>query len=234
MNTDTIINILRAFEHEYNANHYKDGGGEFIHQLSSKLSVTVEDDKESILKFFLNEVEFNNNNYRSVALKTIVEINAIELAPKLEELYKKWHLSKDDHWNYTLVEAMLQLKYHSVIYEDFIIYYFQKDPDKGFPLVLYYCDIIPEAGLVILSQTCLSFLQKESASWSLFRSKLTFLISHVLINKTFSFLALIQKISSINKNEGNEFKKCLINELLDYGKRMRCEQMVRKEIEHIQ
>mgnify|MGYP001019023681 FL=1 len=129
---------------------------------------------------------------------------------------------------------MLQLKYHSVIYEDFIIYYFQKDPDKGFPLVLYYCDIVPEEGLVILSQTCLFFLQKESANWNLFKSKLTFLILHVLKNKTFSFLALIQKTSSINKNEGNEFKKCLINELLDYGKRMSCEQMVRKEIEHIQ
>ena len=234
MNTDTIINILRSLECEYDANHYKDGGCEFIHQLSTKLSVTVEDDKESILKFFLNEIEFNNNNYRSIALKTTVEINAIELAPKLEELYKKWHLSKDDHWNYTLIEAMLQLKYRSSIYEDFIIYYSQKDPEKSFPLVLYYCDIAPEEGLVILSQTCLFFLQKESANWSLFKSKLTFLISHVLKNKTFSFLALIQKISSINKNEGNEFKKCLINELLDYGKRMRCEQMVRKEIEHIQ
>ena len=234
MNTDTIINILRSLECEYDANHYKDSGCEFIHQLSSKLSVTVEDDKESILKFFLNEVEFNNNNYHSVALKTIVEINAIKLAPKLEELYKKWHLSKDDHWNYTLIEAMLQLKYRSAIYEDFINYYFQKDPDKGFPLVLYYCDIIPEAGLVILSQTCLFFLQKESDGCSLLRSKLTFLISHVLKNKTFSFLELIQKISSINKNQGNEFKKCLINELFDYGKRMRCEQMVRKEIEHIQ
>ena len=234
MNTDTIINILRAFEHEYNANHYKDGCGEFIHQLSSKLSVTVEDDKESILKFFLNEVEFNNNNYRSVALKTIVEINAIELAPKLEELYKKWHLSKDDHWNYTLIEAMLQLKYRSAIYEYFINYYFQKDPNKGFPLVLYYCDIVTEEGLVILSQTCLFFLQKESATRSLFRSKLTFLISHVLKNKTFSFLELIQKISSINKNQGNEFKKCLINELFDYGKRMRCEHMTRKEIKYLQ
>ena len=64
MNTDTIINIHRSLECEYDANHYKDSVCEFIHQLSTKLSVTVEDDKESILKLFLNEVEFNNNNYR--------------------------------------------------------------------------------------------------------------------------------------------------------------------------
>lgn len=42
------------------------------------------------------------------------------------------------------------------------------------------------------------------------RVNLLSFISHVLKNKTFSFLALIQKTSSINKNEGNEFKQYLI------------------------
>ena len=115
---------------------------------------------------------------------------------------KKWNsllLYSDSSLNTTQFDVKLDYE-AKTDNEDFIIYYFQKDPDKGFPLVLYYCDIIPEAGLVILSQTCLFFLQKESDGCSLLRSKLTFLISHVLKNKTFSFLELIQKISSINKN----------------------------------
>ncbi len=43
-----------------------------------------------------------------------------------------------------------------------------------------------------------------------------------------TLFTLIQEITSMDKNKGNEFKQYLKNELLDYGKRMKCEQTVKK------
>jgi hypothetical protein len=44
-----------------------------------------------------------------------------------------------------------------------------------------------------------------------------------------TLFTLIQEITSMDKNKGNEFKQYLKNELLDYGKRMKCEQTVKKK-----
>ncbi|MCI1682498.1 MAG: hypothetical protein LKI39_08080 [Bacteroides sp.] len=231
MNSETIINVLRALEHEYGAERYKDGGREYIRRLSSKLLETTDEDKECLLKFFLNEIEFNYNNYRSVALLTIVGMKASEVAPALEKLYKKWRLLKDDYWNYTIVETMLLLKYNSSVYQSFFDYYISKDPDRAFPLVIYYCEIAPEQGITLLAQLCLIYVERKNDKDSLLKSKLSFLISYILEYHTFSFSTLVQKIISKNENRGNEFKQALIDELLDYGKRMQCEQQVKSEVE---
>jgi len=233
MNSEIIMDALRSLEREYGAECYQDGGREYIRRLSSKLLGASDEDKECIFKFFLNEIEFNSNDYRSVALLAIVGMKASEVAPSLEKLYKKWRLLKDDYWNYTIVETMLLLKYNSSVYQSFFDYYISKDPDRAFPLVIYYCEIAPEQGITLLAQLCLIYVERKNDKDSLLKSKLSFLISYILEYQTFSFSTLVQKIISKNENRGNEFKQALIDELLDYGKRMKCEQQIRHEVEQL-
>lgn len=219
MDTVDIINVLNRLEKDCGAARYKDGGLEYIRRLALKVLNTVDDEREQVLKFFFDEIEFNLNGYRSVALETLIEMKALALAPSLEEIYNRCYLVRDEHWCYSLIMAMLKLKYHAAdsLYYRFIVGYIDKKPDHSFFILVLYCKVEPDRGLPLLANICLFYLRGGDPEMEdLLRSRMIFLFAHILEESVFSLLDVILQTASIDKDIASKLRQILLEELKNH------------------
>lgn len=108
MNDILIINIIEDYSRRYNNG---DGGREFVLQLSKKLLNTVDEDKKQVFNFFLNEIRYNNNGYREVAIVVIEQMKAKEIALDIERIYNDIASKMDDDWKLSIINSLMILQY---------------------------------------------------------------------------------------------------------------------------
>jgi|GEM_PF-3478390 len=222
---ETIIKVLNQLEKEYSWDKYKDCGREFIYRLAVKLINTEDDDRKCVIEFFLNQIELESSDHRSTALRTIEKMQAIELAPRLEEIYYKWHHIRSFNWNDSLVFLMIMLKYKTSVYASFFTEFKHKEPQSCFYTAVLYSKIEPEKGLELLAE--LLYLEGELQTDDHFLSKLIYLIRN---SAPTLLLTLVSKIAAVDKERGEKLRLIMIAKLKEHSIRMMCEEKFRQVI----
>ncbi|HQN99335.1 MAG TPA: hypothetical protein PKU86_07780 [Bacteroidales bacterium] len=206
-----IIDIINDIEKQYQS--YKDGGLTFIKNLAKKVLNTVDEEKNEILVFFLNELEYNRNGFFSIALNTIVEMKAIELAPNIERIFIKNRNSNDESWGYSIIEALIKLNYTEpkLLYFDFVNNYLKNKPNKSYFLLVQYCNIDSDKGLQLLADYYSKFLLEDLEMKNFLESRIGFLVSHLIKSSDGTLSELVKLVILKNKNAGRHLKKVLLD-----------------------
>ncbi len=206
-----IANIIKNTEkqHEY----YKDGGITFIKHLSQKVLNTVDEDKVQVYNFFIKEIEQNKNGLFSIALQTVIELKLIELAPDIEKIFILNRNLKDDTWQYSIIEALLKLNYTvpKSLYYEFITNYLKNNPNKGYFILVQYCNVDPEKGLPLLADFFTKNLLKNSNMQSFLVSRIGFLVSYFIGNARNYISELNKMVLLKDKDTGKYLKKVLLD-----------------------
>lgn len=198
---------------------------EFIYRLAVKLINTEDDDRKCVIEFFLNQIELESSDHRSTALRTIEKMQAIELAPRLEEIYYKWHHVKSYNWNHGIVHLMIMLKYKTSVYASFFTEFKHKKPHECFFTAVLYSKIEPEKGVELLAE--LLYLEGELQTDDYFLARLGYLIRN---SAPTLLLTLVSKIAAVDKERGEKLRLIMIAKLKEYGVRMMREEKFRQVI----
>ncbi len=208
MKNREIIKSIEALVTEYKS--YKDGGNALIKKLAYMVENTTYDEKIKFYDFFLLEIQFNDNNLWSLCLETLVEMNMVSLASKLENIYIVEQQTKDDIWKFELINSMLKLQYKSNIYTNYIKKLIIEKPGNGYFLLIYYSSIYPDIALDILSDFYAKYLDNDKKIQIFVKSHLNFLFEYILKNSINFVPKLIQNTSRKNKKAGLFLKKIFV------------------------
>ena len=96
LSNQAIRTTIKDIEREYK--DYKDGGREFITQLSNKLNRVSKEEKKIVFEFFLREIRASEDHMVFVATATFRFMNAIEVCDKLKEIYLACWKNKSIDW----------------------------------------------------------------------------------------------------------------------------------------
>lgn len=208
-----IINIIKGIEEQYKS--YKDGGLSFIKHLANKVLNTVDEDKNEVIKFFLDEIKSNENGFGGIALLTIVEMKASEFAPYIERIYNEIATQKDENWKQSIIEALMKLRYveSKVLYHEYVTSFLNRQPDNAFFLLVQYCNVDPDSALPLLSEFYVKNLLKNAEMQGFLESRIGFLISYFIQNPVDYLPELIKQASAKNRDVGLRLKGLLINYL---------------------
>lgn len=230
MTTKQIIEVINSFDKEYQG--YKDGGREFIKQLAKKLLNTVDEDRLEVIAFFLNEIRTNENNFGQVALVTIVEMNASELGADIEAIYNEMWPSKDERWRYSIIEALMRLRYTppKLLYKDFVNAYLKDHHDKSFFLLVQYCNVDPEEALPLLSEYYVTDLSEVKNKDYI----IGYICSYFLKNPLNYFPDFVRLITKINKDAGFHLKSLLLKYLNSERPKRFSKTLINDRIESLQ
>lgn len=211
MNELDIVAIIKDIEKQHKA--YKDGGMTFIKHLAQKVLNTVDEDKVQIFDFLVKEIEQNKHGLFSIALQTIIELKSLELAPAIEKIFIQNRNSKDEVWKYSLIEALLKLNYAAPtsLYYDFITNYLKNNPNKGYFILVQYCNVDPEKGLPLLSDFYSKFFLENSEMKSFLESRIGFLVNYFIQNPEDYLYELNKLVLLKNKDAGRHLKKALLD-----------------------
>lgn len=112
----TDAEIIKAIENINKDSFDKDGGRTFIGNLAKKLMKTIDEDKKDVFDLFLREIRNNDKSYlKSVALETFKEMNAIDVAPAIESIYREKSSERSEEWENSIIETLLLLRYDKPI-----------------------------------------------------------------------------------------------------------------------
>lgn len=208
-----IINIIKDIEEQYKS--YKDGGLSFIKHLANKVLNTVDEDKNEVIKFFLDEIKNNDNGLGEIALLTIVEMRATEFAPYIEKIYDEIATQKDENWKQSIIEALMKLRYveAKVLYHEYVTSFLNRQPDNAFFLLVQYCNVDHDSALPLLSEFYVENLLKNDEMQGFLESRIGFLVSYFIQNQVDYLPELIKQISSKNRDVGLHLKELILDYL---------------------
>ncbi len=211
MKNREIVESIEALAIEYK--DYKDGGNALIKKLAFMIESTTDDEKTKLFDFFLSEIQYNDNKLWSLCLETLVEMNMVSLAAKLENIYIVEQRTKDDIWKFELINSMLKLQYKSNIYTNYIKTLIIEKPGNGYFLLIYYSSINPDIALNILSDFYAKYLDSDKKIQVFVKSRLNFLFEYILKNSIHFVPKLVQVTSKKNKKAGLFLKKIFVEYL---------------------
>jgi len=213
MKKSDIVNTIKDIENQFES--YKDGGRAFIDYLAKRILNTVDEEKNEVFKFFLNEIKTNENGFCEIALLTIDEMGALELAPGIESIYNEMKHIKDDRWKHSVVETLMKLRYSKpkLLYAEYVSSYIKKQPDGAFFLLVQYCNVDPEKALPLLSEFYVEYLFKNTEMQGFLESRIGFLVSYFLKNLNDYLPDLVKQTLAKNKKVGLHLKSLIVNHL---------------------
>jgi hypothetical protein len=211
MKEASIIKIINDIEQQFKT--YKDGGSTFIKYLTSKVFNSIDEDKNEVIKFFLNEIKTNINGFGEISLQTIVEMRALEIAPEIERIFEEEKTLKDGHWKHSVIVALMRLRYTvpKTLYSDYVSSYLRKDPDNAFFLLVQYCNVDPEEALPLLSGLYAKALVGNNEMRNFLVSRIGFLFSYFMDNPNDYLPDLILQTANKNREAGLYLKNLLLN-----------------------
>lgn len=214
-----IISVIDTLDKE--CEKYKDGGMTFISELAKKLDNTIDKEKEEVFQFFLREIESREHgNYWTTALYTIKEMQAIELAPSIENIYRHNQDCEDDDWKYNVIDTLMFMEYDKPkdIYEDFINYCIEINHKGLYYLLVQYCNIDFDYAIPLLSSFCADYYygyDVSSCDTNGYPHGIVFLVNFFFRkNEINRFRILIELIAQENKKTAI-IMKTLIEKLLN-------------------
>ena len=156
----TIIEVIKETERKYYT--YKDNGDIFYKILAKKILNTVDDEKEQVLDFFLREIISNEHELCGAALIIIEEMKAVELCPRIVDIYNKISKQKDDEWKKAVIFVLMNLRYlpPKELYHNYVLEY-MKINKNSFHLLVRYCNVNPEEALSLLSDELIENILSE-------------------------------------------------------------------------
>lgn len=213
MNRSDIVNMIRDIEGQFKSS--KDGGRSFIKYLSNKVVNTRDEEKREIVSFFLDEIKLNKNGFYPIALQTISEMGEQELAPSIERIYNEIASDKDEQWKYSIIELLMKLRYGSpkALYSEFVTSFLKDQPERGYFLLVQYCNVDPEHALPLLSNFYANYLVSGKEMQGFLESRIGFLFSYFIENPTDHFSDLIRQTFIKNNEAGLHLKELLIEYL---------------------
>jgi hypothetical protein len=157
---DKIINIIKEYEREY-AILRKDSDA-FHKRLATKLLNTVDDEKEQVFDFFLREIKSNENDLCGTALIIIEKMRAVELCPRIVDIYYEISKYKDDLWKRAVVSVLMRFRYlpPKDLYRSYVFEYMKKN-EISFFLLVQYCNVNPVEALPLLSNEIIEKMLSE-------------------------------------------------------------------------
>lgn len=205
-----IINIIRDIEKEFKS--YKDGGLSFIKHLADKLLNTIDEDKNDVINFFLDEIKNNENRFGEIALLTLVEMKALELAPYIEGIFNEVATKKDENWKQSIIEALMKLRYvePKALYYEYVTSFLSKQPDNAFFLLVQYCNVDPANAIPLLSEFYVKNLLRNVDMQGFLESRIGFLVSYFIENPGDNLFELNKLVLLKNRNVGQHLKKILL------------------------
>ncbi|MBP8766342.1 MAG: hypothetical protein KBH30_12555 [Ferruginibacter sp.] len=208
-----IISSINDIRQQYKG--YKDGGISFIEYLANKVLNTVDEDKNEVIKFFLDEIKSNENGFAEIALLTIVEMRAIELAPDIEKIYYEIAPFKEENWRHSIIEALMKLGYvePKTLYREYVTSFLIKQPNNAFFLLVQYCNVDPKEALPLLSDFYVKNLCDNKEMQSFLESRIGFLVNYFLQNPIDYFPELVKQTTARNSGVGTYLKKSLLDYL---------------------
>ena len=190
-----IINVIKEYEREY-AILRKDSDT-FRIKLVQKILNTVDDEKEQVLDFFLREIKSNEHELCMTALAVILEMKAVELCPRIVDIYNEVSKYKDDEWKRAVVYVLMQLRYlpPQKLYHNYVLDYMKNNKDS-FYLLVQYCNVNPKEALPLLSEELVKNILSE---------ELLLQIPAKIINSLEGINVLIAFLVAYFKNNPNDY-----------------------------
>lgn len=190
-----IIEVIKKIQREYYT--YKDNGNTFYKQLAQKILNTVDDERDLILDFFLREIRSNENDLCGTALVVIEEMKAVELCPRIVDIYNEVSKYKDDEWKRAVVYVLMQLRYlpPQKLYHNYVLDYMKNNKDS-FYLLVQYCNVNPKEALPLLSEELVKNILSE---------ELLLQIPAKIINSLEGINVLIAFLVAYFKNNPNDY-----------------------------
>lgn len=213
METKYIIDVINNIQNQYR--NYKDGGLTFIEQLAKRVNNTLDNEREDVIAFFLNEISNNEFGFGEIALLTFIEMNAIEVAPNIASIYYEKKDLKDDRWKSSIIEALMKLRYKEPkkLYADYVTSFLIKKPDDAYFLLVQYCNVDPELALPMLSDFYVRNLFRDAEMQSFLESWIGFLFSYFIKNPIDYFPELIKQTTDKDRAVGLHLKELLLEYL---------------------
>jgi len=213
MNRTAIVNMIRDIEGQFKSS--KDGGRSFIKYLSNKVVNTRDEEKREILSFFLEEIKLNENEMYPIALQTISEMGEQELASSIERIYHEVALNKDEQWKYSIIELLMKLRYDSpkALYSEFVASFLKNQPDRGFFILVQYCNVDPEKAIPLLSDFYANYLEQNMQMQDFLESRIGFLFSFFVENPIDYLPDLVRQTLMRNNRAGMHLKELILNYL---------------------
>jgi hypothetical protein len=208
-----IIKIIKEVKELYKS--YKDGGLSFIQHLANKLINTVDDDKNEVIHFFLDEIKNNENGLANVGLLTIVEMGASEYAPYIKRIYEEMAQQKDENWKYSIIEALMKLKYvePKELYHEYVTSFLRRNQDSAFFLLVQYCNVDPDSAIPLLAEFYIKYIFRDNQMQSFLENRINYLVAYFLENPIDYLPELIRQITVMDKNVGLYLKRLIIEHL---------------------
>lgn len=206
-----IVNTIRAIERESKV--FNDGGATFIKYLAQEIFYMLDENKNCLFDFFEKEIKQNRYGFFSIVLQLVIELKSIEFATRIESIYLQNKNTKDEIWQYSMIETLLKLNYitTSSIYDDFIETYFKEHPDNSFFILVQYCNINQAKGLPLLSDFYSKYLLNNGKMKSFLESRIGFLVDYLIAKSSLSELNRLVVVK--NKEAGLYLRKILLNYL---------------------
>ena len=213
MKKSDIVNTIKDIDKQFKS--YNDGGRSFIKYLAKRILNTVDEEKNEVFKFFLDEIKTNENGFDEVALQTIMKMGSLELAPSIERIYNEMRYLKDDRWKHSIVETLMKLRYSKpkLLYAEYVTSYLNKEPDEVFYLLVQYCNVDPEKALPLLSGFYMEYLFKDTEMQRFLEIRTGFLVSYFVENPKDYFPDLVKQTLAKNKKVGLYLKNLIVNYL---------------------
>lgn len=160
LTNEEIIKVIKEIQRDTYT--YKDNGDTFYKRLAQKILNTVDDEKEQVLDFFLQEIKSNEYGLCGTALVVIEEMKAVELCPRIVDIYNEVSKYKDDDWQRAVVSVLMQLRYlpPKDLYHSYILEYMKKNKNS-FYLLVQYCNVDPNEALPLLSKELVENILSE-------------------------------------------------------------------------
>lgn len=147
MTNNDIILTIRNIQKEFSLD--KDGGRSFVEALAKKIDNTIDEEKDEVVNFLLQEIESDTNKLCSLALGTAEFLNVPGIADKIEEIYKRQQKTKEKQWKRNVLMILLKKRHPSDVYDD----YLTDNPINcdSFHFLVYYANLYPQKGIPLLS-----------------------------------------------------------------------------------
>lgn len=207
--TEKINELRQHFINE------KDGGRSFIAALSKELNHYDLNQRKQIIEFFIQELQYDKNGMRGLALPVLEDMEATEAAPFIYETYLYFLKDKDEKWEKEVITTLLKLRYKEPqeFYSYYIDKYFNKNPDNGyiFFLGILYCNVNPIKALDLLSDYfCKHLIVPNKEMVLFFENRMGFLFNYFIKNPVDYIPDLLKQTARKNKEAGLRLKEIML------------------------
>ena len=212
MNENIIIDEVNRLYKEHEK--YNDNDAEIIRKICSKINNTTQEERDFVIKFFINEIRTNKNNLRYLGFEVIEKLQLKEGASIIYSIYNETKNDIDYEFEWHIITTLMKLGYNEnkEIYTNYINNYLIENKwGRSFLLLIWYGLVDTNNSLILLADYyCKRFIENGEYMPYLSNHNFDALLFHIHHNNIDYILNLIKMIYKKNEVAGKFLQNNII------------------------